>query len=200
MKFDITKRLPEVDAALAKTDNPRHIAILKNYIRHANLEVSGLWEGIVAPDMMVEHPVYRFHSPQGLRIIDGMDAVRAEYASYEQLGNTVIYHTDGEIMVNDNGFLTEYISHRFWPGKLLRSVGDDIDDPDAMYLVSMTQAMYWPYDERARVMEERVYRGADRKIRKCRADEVITMQECREKLLPTLPPVHSPITGKPVAA
>lgn len=200
MKFDITKRLPEVDAALAKTDNPRHVAILKNYVRHANLEVSGLWQGIVAPDMMVEHPVYIFHSAQGLRVIDGMEAVRAEYASYEKLGNTVIYHTDGEILVNDKGFMTEYVSHRFWPGKLLRALGDDIDDPEAMYLVSMTQAMYWPYDDRARVIGERVFRGADRKLRKCDPSEVITMEECREKLLPTLPPVHSPYTGMPLAA
>lgn len=198
MKFDITKRLPEVDEALARTDNPRHIAILKNYIRHANLEVSGLWEGIVAPNMMVENPLYIFHSPQGLRIIEGMEAVRAEYSSYEKLGNTVIYHTDGHIMVNDHGFMTEYISHRFWPGKLLRELGDDIDDPDATYLVSLSQMMHWPYDEHARVIGERVYRGSDREIRKCEPQEIITMEECREKLIPVLPPVHSPITGKPI--
>jgi hypothetical protein len=197
MKFDITKRLPEVDEALARTDNPRHIAILNNYVRHANLEVSGLWQGILAPDMMVEHPVYLFHSPQGLRRIEGMEAVRAEYESYEKLGNTVIYHTDGYIMVDDFGFMTEYVSNRFWPGSLLRSQGDDIDDPDSVYLVSMTQAMVWPYDERARVIGERVYRGSDRKIRKCSPEEVITMEECREKLIPVLPPVHDPRTGKP---
>ncbi|MBK0392566.1 hypothetical protein [Ramlibacter algicola] len=196
-KFDVTKRLPEVDEALARTDNPRHIAILKNYVRHANLEVSGLWEGIVAPDMMVEHPVYVFHSHQGMRRIEGMAAVRAEYESYEKLGNTVIYHTDGHIMVDDFGFMTEYVSHRFWPGSLLRTMGDDVDDAKAMYLVSMTQMMNWPYDERARVVGERVYRGGDRKIRECDPAEVITMQECRDKLLPTLPEVHSPFTGKP---
>src|SRR5690554_5066509 len=132
MKFDITKRLPEVDEALANTDNPRHIAILKNFVRHANLEVCGLWEGIVAPDMMVDHPIYRFHSPKGLRILDGMDAVRAEYQSYADDASSVIYHTDGIMSVTDRGILTEYMSHRFWPGHLLRKQGDDIDDPDAI--------------------------------------------------------------------
>ena len=198
MKFDITKRLPEVDAVLARTDNPRHRAILMNYVRHANLEICGLWEGIVAPDMMVEHPVYHFHSAAGLRVIEGMAAVRAEYASYEKLNNTVIYHSEGHLMVDDQGFFTEYVSHRFWPGALLASLGDDIDDPDAIYLVTHTQMMSWPYDEAARLRAERVYRGSDRKIAKCKPEEVITMQECRDKLLPTLPPVHSPITGKPV--
>lgn len=199
MKFDITKRLPEVELALSRTDNPRHIAILQNYVRHANLEVSGLWQGILAPDMMVDNPLYIFHSPQGLRRIEGMAAVRAEYESYELLGNTVIYHTDGEIMVNDFGFMTEYVSHRFWPGSLLRANGEDIDDAQATYLVSMTQSMYWPYDDQARVIGERVFRGSDRVVRKCHPDEVITMQECREKLIPTLPPVHDPLTGKPRA-
>jgi hypothetical protein len=197
MKFDITQRLPEVDLAISKTDNPRHLAILHNYVRHANLEVSGLWQAILAPDMMVENPLYIFHSPQGLRRIEGMDAVRAEYESYEKLGNTVIFHTDGEILVNDGGFMTEYVSHRFWPGNLLRPLGDDIDDPEAIYLVSMTQAMYWPYDERARVIGERVFRGSDRKVRKCKPEEVITMQDCRDHLIPVLPPVHDPLTGKP---
>lgn len=198
MKFDISKRLPEVDLALSKTDNPRHRAILKNYIRHADLEVCAMWEGIVAPDMMVPHPVYRFHSPQGLRVIDGMAAVRAEYQGYAKLNNTVMYHSDGHILVDDRGFMTEYISHRFWPGSLLEAQGDEIDDPHAMYLVTLTQAMAWPYDDQARLMEERVYRGADRTIRKCLPEEIITIQECREKLLPKLPPVHSPITGRPI--
>lgn len=79
----------------------------------------------------------------------------------------------------------------------LAESSDDIDDPSAIYLVSMTQAMVWPYDEHARVISERVYRGSDRSIRKCDPSEVISMQECREKLIPTLPPVHDPRTGKP---
>lgn len=197
MKFDISNRIPEVDEALRKTDNPRHIAILNNFVRHATLEVCGIWEGIVAPDMMVEHPVYRFHAPSGLRVLNGMDAVRNEYQMYAEDGSSVIFHTDGIMTVTDKGILTEYVSHRFWPGRLLLQQKDDIDDPSAVYLVSMTQAMYWPYDEQARVMEERVYRGGDRTVRKCDPAEVITQQECREKLLPVIPEVHDPLTGKP---
>jgi hypothetical protein len=192
MKIDITKRLPEVDAAIAKTDNPRHLAILKNYTRHAILEVCGLYEDIVAPDMIVPHPIYRFHEPNGFRILDGMAAVKAEYQSYAEVNNTVMYHTDGVIVVHDQGFLTEYTSNRFWPGKLLRDLGDEIDDPEATYLVTMSQAMAWPYDDQARLIEERVYRGRDRKIRKCVPEEIVTVQECRERLLPIMPPVTSP--------
>lgn len=189
MKFDISNRLAEVDEAIAKTDNPRHLAILNNYVRHANLEVMGLWHGIVAPDMMVEHPTYRFHSPAGLRVLDGMEAVCNEYAQYANEGSSVIYHTEGHVAVKDDGFLTEYVTHRFWPGHRLRDMGDDIDDPNATYLVSNTQAMWWPYDDIGRLREERVYRGADREVRKCDPAEVISAEEAREKLLPLTPPV-----------
>ena len=58
--------------------------------------------------------------------------------------------------------------------------------------VTLTQAMYWPYDDEARVIEERVYRGNDRRIRRCKPEEVITSQECRDKLLPLLRPVAKP--------
>jgi hypothetical protein len=52
--------------------------------------------------------------------------------------------------------------------------------------------MYWPYDDQARVIEERVYRGNDRKFKRCEPEEVITVEECREKLMPLLRPVASP--------
>jgi hypothetical protein len=192
MKFDILQRAPALEALIAKTTNKRHLAILENYRRHAILEVCGKWEGILEPDMIVPHPVYRFHTPKGTRIIEGMDAVRAEYKSYVEQNTTVIYHTQEHVAVNDDGLYSEYVSHRFWPGKVLAQQGDDISDPDAMYEVTLTQAMYWPYDDEARLIEERVYRGNDRKVRRCPPEEVITMQECREKLLPLLRPVAKP--------
>jgi hypothetical protein len=192
MKFNILDRAPAMEALIAKTTNKRHLAILENYRRHAILEVCGKWEGILEPDMIVPHPVYRFHTPKGTRIIDGMDAVRAEYQMYAEQNTTVIYHTEEHCAVNDDGLYSEYVSHRFWPGRILAQQGDDVDDPDAMYEVTLTQAMFWPYDDQARVIEERVYRGNDRKVRRCPPDEVITVQECREKLLPLLRPVAKP--------
>jgi hypothetical protein len=186
MKFDITQRAPALEATIAKTTNPRHLAILLNFRRHAILEVCGLYEGILTPDMIVPHPIYRFHTPKGTRVIEGMDAVRAEYKSYVDQNTSVIYHTEEHIAVNDDGLYAEYISHRFFPGQVLVAQGEAVDDPNATYLASLTQAMFWPYDNEARLVEERVYRGNDRTLRRCEPDEVITMQECRDKLLPTL--------------
>ncbi len=44
---------------LARTENPLHRAILLNFWRHVHLEGSAQYEAITAPDMMVDHPVYR---------------------------------------------------------------------------------------------------------------------------------------------
>ncbi|RYG07300.1 MAG: hypothetical protein EON92_18660 [Burkholderiales bacterium] len=191
-KIDITQRMKVVDDLIARTTNRRHWAILNNYKRHADLEVCGMWEGILEADMMVEHPVYKFHSPAGLRVLDGMAEVRAEYIKYATEGSSVMYHTDERITVSDEGFYTEYMTHRFYPGHVLAEQGVKVDKPDAVYLSSNTQMMFWPYDADARCAGERVYRGADRVIRLADPQEIVTLEECREKLLPTLPPVASP--------
>lgn len=191
-KIDITQRMKVVDDLIAKTTNRRHWAILNNYKRHADLEVCGMWEGILEPDMMVEHPVYKFHSPLGMRVLDGMEAVRAEYIKYTKEASSVMYHSDERITVDDSGFYTEYVTHRFYRGETLMEQGVTVDDAAAVYLSSNSQMMYWPYDNDARCAGERVYRGADRVIRKAHPDEVITIDECRDKLLPGLPAVASP--------
>ena len=192
MKFDITQRMSEVNDLMAVTDNPLHWSILNNYVRHAILELCGDWRLIVAPDMMVPHPIYRFHEPMGLRLLDGMEAVCAEYASYVARENAVIFHTEGHVEVGDFGFITEFKQHRFWPGKELKTMGDDIDDENATYLTTRTQMMCWLYDDKARLIEERVYRGRDRSVRKCLPEEVVSTKECREKLMPLLPEVSTP--------
>src|SRR3546814_13458882 len=104
------------DLLMLRTKNPLHWAILNNYVRHAILELCNEWRSIVAPDMMVPHPVYRFHEPRGLKLLDGMEAVCEEYESYAQRGIAVIYHTEGRVEVGDYGFITEFKQHRFWPG------------------------------------------------------------------------------------
>ncbi len=190
MKWDITQRMRAVDDYVKTLGNPRHRAIIQNYRRHAILEVSGQWQGILTPEMTVEEPVYRFHTPKGLQLLEGMQAVRAMYASLVEENSTVIYHTDEHVAVADWGFATEYKSHRFWPGAVLAGLGEKIDDPQATYLVSMTQVMVWTFDDRARMKEERVFRGADRSVRKADPAEVITVQECYDKLMPLLPPVE----------
>ncbi|WP_406424342.1 hypothetical protein OH809_02790 [Streptomyces sp. NBC_00873] len=43
-RFDVTHWPINVEKYLARTEKPLHRAILKNYLRHLLLEVSGYWD------------------------------------------------------------------------------------------------------------------------------------------------------------
>ena len=62
---------------LEVTSKPLHRAILLNFWRHVHLEGAGEYEQIVAPDMMVDHPVYRVTWGLSPAVIEGKDGVLA---------------------------------------------------------------------------------------------------------------------------
>lgn len=187
MKLDITKRMHVVDTAIDRTTNPLHKAILENYRRHANLEVCGLWEQILVPDMTVPDADYRINICEQQIVAKGMTEVSKIYRSMVETGNTVIYHTDEHIVVSDEGLMTDYISHRFWPGDKLKEQGVELSHgPGAHYIVSQSIICFFTYDQDALLKGEIVYHGVDMKVRHCPPDELITVEECREKLLPLM--------------
>ena len=64
---------------LEVTTKPLHRAMLLNFWRHVHLEGAGEYEQIVAPDMMVDHPVYRVAWGANPAVIEGKEAVVAFY-------------------------------------------------------------------------------------------------------------------------
>ena len=60
---------------LERTSEPLHRAILLNFWRHVHLEGSGRFDEIVAPDMMVDHPVYRVTWGAHPAVIEGKDVL-----------------------------------------------------------------------------------------------------------------------------
>lgn len=186
MKFDITQRMHVVDDAIDRCTNPFHKAILENYRRHANLEVSGMWEHILVPEMTAADAVYRVHVCDKLLAATGMKEVSAIYRMMVDTESTVIYHTDEHIMVSDQGLMTDYISHRFWKGVHLQAQGVAVEDPAKNYIVSQSIITFFPYNSDAILIGETVYHGADMKVRICPPEEFITVEEVREKLLPKM--------------
>src|SRR3712207_7382181 len=81
---------------LDRTTSPLQRAILLNWWRHVHLEGAGQFEKIVAPDMMVEHPVYRVTWGANPTVIEGKDGVLAFYNS---VGEAVLWHSDDRIAV-----------------------------------------------------------------------------------------------------
>lgn len=141
-------------ALLEQTSKLLHRAILLNFWRHVHLEGAGDYQTIVAPDMMVDHPVYRVSWGANPAVVDGKEAVLAFYNS---VGEAVLWHSDDRLAVNDWGICDEITFHQIASGADLGAIGYDVEKADALYHVSSRQAFIWPYDDQARLAGEHLY-------------------------------------------
>jgi len=139
---------------LERTTDPLHRAMLLNFWRHVHLEGQGRFDEIVAPDMMVDRPVYRVTWGAHPAVIEGKDGV---LAFYNGVGAAVLWHSDDRLAVADWGICDELTFHQLARGADLRTVGYDVEHPDRLYHVSSRQAFIWPYDGRARLVGENLY-------------------------------------------
>jgi hypothetical protein len=163
---------------LEQTTKPLHRAILLNFWRHVHLEGAGEYEQIVAPDMMVDEPVYRVTWGANPAVISGKEGVLAFYRS---VGEAVLWNSDDRLAVGDWGIADELTFHQLARGADLRAVGYDVDDPDALYRASSRQAFVWPYDERARLAGEHLYEDkTSLTIQEVSPEEAITPARVRE--------------------
>lgn len=163
---------------LEQTTNPVHRAILLNFWRHVHLEGAGEYEKIVAPDMMVEHPVYRVAWGAKPAVIEGKAAVLSFYNS---VGETVLWHSDDRLAVADWGICDEITFHQLARGADLAAVGYEVGHAGKLYHVSSRQAFIWPYDERARLAGEHLYEDkTSLRIEEITPAEAITPARVRE--------------------
>ena len=163
---------------LERTTNPLHRAMLLNFWRHVHLEGSGQYERIVAPDMMVDHPVYRVTWGANPALIEGKEGVLSFYRS---VGEAVLWNSDDLLAVADWGICDELTFHQIARGADLQAIGYEVDDHDAIYHTSSRQAFVWPYDDQARLRGENLYEDkTSLVIEEVSPDEAITPARVRE--------------------
>lgn len=163
---------------LERTTEPLHRAMLLNFWRHVHLEGSGQFDRIVAPDMMVDNPVYRVTWGANPAVIEGKDGVVAFYSS---VGDSVLWNSDDRLAVADWGIADELTFHQLAKGSDLRAIGYDAPDTDTLYHVSSRQAFIWPYDERARLVGENLYEDPTSvQLEEVDPSEAITADRVRE--------------------
>ena len=128
---------------LEKTTDPLHRAILLNFWRHVHLEGAGDYQTILAPDMVVDHPVYRVTWGAKPGVVEGKAGVLGFYNS---VGQAVLWHSDDRLAVADWGICDEITFHQLAEGAILKQLGYSIPHAERLYHVASRQAFIWPYD------------------------------------------------------
>lgn len=173
--YDCMKPTAEL---LERTTTKLHRAILLNFWRHVHLEGAGEYDKILAPDMIVDHPVYRVTWGANPAVIEGKDGVRAFYNS---VGEAVLWHSDDRLSVADWGICDEITFHQLALGSDLRLIGYAVEHADRLYHVYSRQAFIWPYDAQARLAGEHLYEDkTSLRIEEVSRSEAITPARVRE--------------------
>jgi len=190
-QLDITRTNIAVQELIEVTQNPRHRYLLEAYDRHRNLEHAGRFEEIFAPEMTVEHPVYRFnmiHQPP--MKLEGREQVEPVYRLWAETNQCVFYNESEMVAVGDRMVVSTMVGYQQTLGSALAAAGVDADE-DAMYLVRGRVAMIWPYDERWRLIGENVweYDESEHEVIKLDPDDVLTTERAAELLEPMIKPL-----------
>lgn len=189
--LDITKTNIAVRELIEVTENPRHRYLLRAYDRHRNLEHAGRYEEIFAPEMTVEHPVYRFNMiGQPPMTLEGRGQVEPIYKLWAETDQCIFYNENETVAVGDRMVVSTMTGYQQTLGSALAAGGIDADQ-DAMYLVRGRVVMFWPYDERGRLVGENVweYDESEHEVVKLDPADVLTVERARELLDPLIEPL-----------
>ncbi|MFF2546522.1 hypothetical protein ACFVUY_28735 [Kitasatospora sp. NPDC058063] len=116
-KFDVTHWPANVERYLHRTEKPLHRAILKNYLRHLLLEVSGYWDQIIVPELTIDDPQYRVGDRGTVLVLNGKAEVENFYReTYESRVNVMGARTMN-MRVEDFGVTTEAYWTHVVPGR-----------------------------------------------------------------------------------
>ncbi|MDG5493283.1 hypothetical protein [Niveispirillum sp. BGYR6] len=174
------------DNALKRLENPRHRAIVANYRLHAMLEVAGRWPEIFVPELTVEDPFYRVSSPVGVLELRGTEQVQSFYKGLEHAATTVMLLEHEELVVDDWGFASEALYHTFMSGESAIARGLPDADPTKKYIEHRWICMVWPYDDKARMIGERVYPAHTASFTECPEEDFLTLDDVRRSFDPLI--------------
>ncbi len=190
-QLDITRTNIAVQELIEVTENPRHRYLLQAYDRHRNLEHAGRFEEIFAPEMTVEHPVYRFNMiGQPPMKLEGRDQVEAVYGLWAETNQSIFYNETETVAVGDWMVVSTMVGYQQTPGAALVAGGIEADE-GAMYLLRGRVAMVWPYDERCRLVGENVweYDESEHDLIKLDPGDVLSTERAAELLEPLIKPL-----------
>ena len=182
--FEVTRFPRQVERYLACTRHPYHRAILKNFLRHVLLEVSGFWDQILVPALTVDEPVYRIGHLGGTIVLTGRDKVESFYRQAFEAGTNVMGALAMNMCVEDFGVVTEARWAEIVPGAVVcEDHGIRGAALDGHYLVSHDIFQVFSYGRDARLTGKRVYDDpASYRYQKLAPRDVVTPADARREL------------------
>lgn len=185
-QFDVTYLPREIERLLGGTEDPFHQAMLKNFLRHALLEISGYWDRILVPELTIGEPAYRISEAGTTHVLTGHDLVHEFYREVAETRTNVMAARALNMVVGDFGIVSEAVWNHMTPGTVLAGKVPGID-PTATYLMSHNIMQNFAYTHGALLIGERVYDDpASYSYTKLAPAEVVTPEMAREQLAPYL--------------
>lgn len=169
--------------AFSKEPNDFRRKMLRNHFYHAVLEIGGEYEGIFAPDMIVEEPHYIFF--QSGRRLDGREAVKGYYREAFEHGASSIIPEVPKFAVADWGVMNESVYHYYMPAALAATHGVPTRS-DRFYVLHRAVASVWYLDDRARLVSERIYHAAESTYTEITQDQYFSADDMRRILGPLI--------------
>jgi hypothetical protein len=150
----------KVEERLATETDPVLRRNLETVLAHMKSEAAGDIDGLL--DTLADDVHYHaYGAPDPLSSPVGKDGVRGFYERFVASGAGRLQLDIDRLVVDRDCILTEGVMRMAYPGRTLRAMGIDVDDPDAHYLYEARMATLWPFDAEGKVLGEDTYTGSD---------------------------------------
>jgi hypothetical protein len=151
-----------VEERLKTEREPKRRRNLETVLAHMRAEAFGDLDGLMVTITRKRTPSYHaYASPDALMSPQSVDAVRQFYAAFVMSGAVKLELDVDRLVVDEDAVVTEGVMKIAYPGKLLRLLGREVDDPEAFYLFATRMCIVWPMDEDGLVIGEDSYSAGD---------------------------------------
>ena len=139
----------------ARTEDPRHRAMLQALLQHMRAEMAMDLDGMLvglAPEP--EYHMWQAGRDSGPK---GMAAITEYYRNLLAVRRGVLEYAIDRFVVDDDTIVTEGVIRAYQPGRVAREFGFDVPELDATYLVTYRALILWPFDEAGLLLGEDGY-------------------------------------------
>lgn len=186
--LDPTECMVAAEELLEETEDPLHRQILQNYRRHVLLEISGYVDEMFTDKMFNDKAHYKMTFGGEEVVLSDIGEIKDFYHEHEIVN---IFQNE-TLQVDDGGIWSDATHNVYVTGEELVEEGVDAD-LDSYYIQRADHLMRWTYDNRGRLIEERVAQYGPAEFVEITEEEYYTPDDVR----PILDPIIDPLPDLP---